>query len=391
MAPTRRLTKLLLLVAGGAGLVVLILLQGGFLSQGKIQPGRVPPPAAAEPPAETFQAVRKMVVEYYQAVGTVRPRTETSIEARVTGRVLEMRARPGQKVDQGELLVVLDDRESQTRLERSQEGLKLSGARREQARQAVAAAEAAFAQARQAYQRIKGYLKSEAATPQQLEEAESAFLQAQARLSSAKDGLTEAQAAVRQAEKVVEEARIGLSYTRITAPEAGQVAKRMAEPGDLAWPGKPLVVLQTSQSLRLEALVREGLVHLVGPGTELAVDLPALEREVEGRVEELVPSADPLTRTFLVKVAVPALPGLFPGMFGRLKVAKGEREVILIPRAAVLRVGQLEMVLVRTKEGTKEDWQRILIKTGREVGEMVEVLSGLEGGEVIGRVEGQDG
>ena len=391
MAATRRTVRYLVLAAGAAGLAALILFQGGFLKEGRIEPGRIPPPAGAELPTETFQAVRKKVAEYYQAVGTVRPRTETSIEARVTGRVLEMRARPGQKVDQGELLVVLDDRESRTRLERSQEGLKLSKARREQARQAVAAAEAAFAQARQAFERIKGYLKSEAATPQQLEEAESAFLQAKAGLSSAKDGLTEARAAVRQAEKVVEEARIGLSYTRITAPEEGQVAKRMAEPGDLAWPGKPLVVLQTSQSLRLEALVREGLVHLTGPGTELRVDLPALGEEVEGRVEELVPSADPLTRTFLVKVAVPALPGLFPGMFGRLKVAEGEREVVLIPEAAVLRVGQLEMALVRAKEGGQEVWQRILIKTGQARGEMVEVLSGLRGGEVLGRVEGLGG
>jgi RND family efflux transporter MFP subunit len=193
-----------------------------------------------------------------------------------------------------------------------------------------------------------------------------------------------AQARSREADKVIREAEIDLEHTAILAREAGEVAKRLVEPGDLAFPGKKLLVLQTGASLRLEAMVREGLIGRVRVGDRVGVVVSALGEgaPLEAVVDEMEPLADPVTRSFLVKARLPEAPGLYPGMFGRLLVPLGEREAVLVPEAAVIRVGQLETVMVRQGDA----WQPVHVRTGERVGkgEMVEVLSGLSGGETVG-------
>jgi HlyD family secretion protein len=376
----KKAVRWVVLLGGGLCLLMLILYTGGYFVSNKIGPGKVTgAPEKSPGPRRTATAAIETVTEFYEAVGTVRPRTEATIEAQVTGRIVEVPVRAGDTVAKGQLLVVLDSREFQVRLDQTSQGLISARARKEQARQAVLAAEAAYAQADAAYNRTKTYFASQAATSQDLEQAESAYLQAKAGVRQAEDGLRDAEAGIKQAEGVEEEARIAIGYTKITAPENGQVAKRLAEPGDLAWPGKPLVVLQTREALRLEALVREGLVQRVPPGTRLQVVLTAVNARCEGVVEEVVPAADPQTRTFVVKVGLPDVAGLFPGMFGRLLVPLDERKVVVVPKEAVKHVGQLETVTVKTNGR----WEDRFVKTGRNLGATVEVLSGLEGNETL--------
>ncbi len=177
----------------------------------------------------------------------------------------------------------------------------------------------------------------------------------------------------------MEEARVVLGYTKIIAPEAGKVAKRLAEPGDLAWPGKSLLVLHAPGALTLEAHVREGLIKKVLPGSQLQVAIDALDTTFDGTVEEVIPSADPLSRTFLVKAAIPAITGLYPGMFGRLLVPVGKRQAVVVPERAIYRIGQIEVVKVE-KQGR---WCNCLVRTGKEMDGKVEILSGLNGSEKI--------
>jgi HlyD family secretion protein len=322
----------------------------------------------------------RRITEWYEAVGTVRPRTETRIESQVTAQVMDVKVRSGSKVNRGDVLVTLDSRKFRSRLDQAKQGLKSAEAGEKQAEQAAAAAQAAYDQAESNYQRTRTYYESKAATAQEIERAEAAFLQAEAELARAKESIIGAAAGIRQAVEVVREAEIAMGYTRITAPEAGEVIKRMVQPGDLALPGKPLLALQTEGTHRLEAQVREGLISRLTRGDVLTVELTAVNRLAEAVIEEIVPYADPQSRTFLVKAGLPAMPGLYPGMFGKLRVPADTHEVVTIPAAALRTVGQLALISVKEND----HWVRRYIKTGRSFDDRLEVLAGLDGGETIG-------
>ncbi|MCJ7595824.1 MAG: efflux RND transporter periplasmic adaptor subunit [Desulfobacterales bacterium] len=365
-------------VTGGVALVLLMLYMTGSFTPHKIQPGRVENPQGGDfSPTRIGMASLETVTEFYEAVGTIRPRTETRIEAQVMGKILKVLVRAGDMVNKGGLLIVLDSREFEARLEQARQGLNSAASRHKQAGQGVLAAQAVYGEAEAAFKRVRTYFEAEAATAQDLEQAESGFLQTRARLQQAQEGLVGAEAGVVEAGKAVEESTIALGYTRIVATEDGEVVRRLAEAGELALPGRPLLLLQAKGALRLEALVREGLIHRVSQGTLLQMGVSALGRNFSGMVEEVVPSADPMTRTFLVKVGIQDAKGLLPGMFGRLLIPVEERKVVLVPRNAVKRIGQLEMVTVEING----KWQQILVKTGMVLGGKVEVLSGLQGHE----------
>lgn len=376
----KKLYKLLPALGGVLVLIVLILYIGGFFRTGLIEPGLINSGERGKtPPHHTAYASVEQVPEWYEAVGTVHSKTETHISAQITGRILRVMVRPGVKVTKGAPLIYLDNRELQARLDQARQGLEAARARKEQAKQVLVGARAGHTQAEANYERIKTYFEQEAATKKDLEQAEASYRQAKAGVEQAKKGMVAAEAGVEQAKKVVEEARVALGYTEITAPEAGEVAKRLSEPGDLAWPGKSLLVLHAPGALRLEAHVREGLIKKVLPGTHLQVVINALDKTLDGTVEEVIPSADPLSRTFLVKVGIPAISGLYPGMFGRLLVPLGERNAVVVPRKALYRIGQMEMVKAE-KDGR---WCNCFVKTGKEINGKIEILSGLNGDEKI--------
>jgi RND family efflux transporter MFP subunit len=317
----------------------------------------VPPKPSADtlvsaPPLQTVQATRQLITEWYEAVGTIRPRVESVISAQITAQILQVKANPGMRIQKDQILMTLDSRQYTSRLDA--------------ARQAAVAARAELTRAQSDYDRTRKYFASEAATAQEMERAQEA--------------LTRARAGLRQVEEQVREAETALGYTTIRAAQNGEILQRLVEPGDLALPGKALLIVQTEGALRLEARVREGLIGKATPGRTLPVVVEALNLRTKALVEEIVPYADPRSRTFLVKAALPETAELFPGMYGKMLIPVSENQVVMIPRKAVRRVGQLELTTVQ--EGDR--WQRRMIQTGRTLGDQVEVLSGLDGHETIG-------
>lgn len=331
-------------------------------------------------PAVTAKVEKKEMIQMYEAVGTIRPLTESVIESQVSAQVLKVFFTPGKSVEQGELLISLDSRQLTARMKQAGEGLSVAKNNLEQAMKSMDEASANLDQTRAAYERTQKLFESDIVPVQKLEIDKAAFLQSKARLERSKDAVLSAKSTIRQAEQVVKEARIALGYTEIKAPASGIVAKRMADPGDLAVPGKPLMVIQTSGALRLEASVREGLISRVILGGEYQVRIDTVQSKVDARIEEIVPYADPATRTFLVKAALPQTPGIYPGMFGRLMIPVGREDTLVIPQEAVIRVGQLEQTLVKKDKG----WQRVYIKTGKTLENRIEVLAGLSRDETIG-------
>jgi len=327
----------------------------------------------------------RQVTQIYEAVGTIRPLTETIIESQVSSQILKINVVPGARVEAGQVLVLLDTRQLNTRLEQAKQGLAYANNTLSQAKKAIDEAKAGQDQANAAYLRTKILFEKEVVTSQQMEIDRAAFLQAKARYEKSREGVQAAKSNIRQATEVVKEARIGLGYASIKAPASGVVVERLIDPGDQAIPGKPLLIVQTSGSLRLEARVREGLIGKIIHGNPYEVGIETLKTNVTATIEEIAPYADPSTRTFLVKAALPDTPGIYPGMFGRLLIPVKTEATLLIPKEAVIRVGHLEMVNVHTPDDkNKKRYRSVYIKTGKTIGQKIEVLSGLTGTETLG-------
>ena len=107
--------------------------------------------------------------------------------------------------------------------------------------------------------------------------------------------------------------------------------------------------------------------------------MDAVDRVLNGRVSQIVPSGDPATHSFLVKIDLPGTEGLMPGMFGRAYVSKGVTVSMLVPKGAVIEKGQLKGVF--TVKNNTAGFR--MIKTGMVSNDKVEVLSGLTDGEEV--------
>jgi RND family efflux transporter MFP subunit len=340
-----------------AGLAVLFAavawLSGGC--ERRVAPGVADVPGGAEALDARVVAVEDLAepaVEW--ASGEVASARHTAVASRVLARIDEIRVRAGSSVSEGDVLVVLDARDL--------------SAHAGEAEQALRSAEARLELARREHARVEELARSGVAAQRRMDEVSSALRAARADVAGARQAL--------------EQARTGASFAEIRSPVSGRVVDRLAEPGDTAVPGRPLLRIYDPALLRVEAPVRESLAVALAVGDGLRVEVPALGEPVEGRIDEIVPFAERGARTLLVKVSLPRSDArLFAGMFARVAIPAGERRRLLVPEAAIERVGQLEFVTVVGEDGKTE---RRLITSGESSGEEnVEVLSGLRGGERV--------
>lgn len=362
-----------------AGIVAFAM--GAFRPGERVAPSRLAGPPGAPAPARTGTAVRERIPVFEEAVGTVRSRTVVAVSSQISARVLEVTRRSGAAVSPGDLLVRLDDREATSRVAQAKQALAAAEASKRRAIESKAQGEARLVRAASQHERYQKMLAGQAITPERAEAAETEWVQAKSAVAEAEASVGAADAQIEQVRQVVAEAEIVLGYSRVASPIEGVVIERQVEPGDLAQPGRTLLVVLDPKALRLEAQVRESLISRIAKEQALEVSVPAAGERADGTVAEIVPSADPLSRTFTVRVDMAATKGVYAGMFGRLRIPLGTREAVRVPPAAIERVGQLETALVRVGDR----WERRLVTTGATAPDgLVEVLSGLAGGETIG-------
>ena len=358
-----------------------VLYAAGFFGGERVAPGEDPRGAGLAAPSETALAERQRAALVEDVIGTVKSRRVIAIAPQVVARVVGVSHQAGESVKAGEELVALDDREFRARLAQATQAKTAAEAAVAQATQSKRQAEARLTRSTSEADRVKSLQQQQAATAQQLEAAQADLADALAAVAGAEAAIQMARAQLAQSAQVVTEAEIALSHTKLVSPIDGVISNRAVEPGDMAAPGRTLLTVLDPLALRLEAAVREQLIGSVSVGAKLEVELPALGATLAGSVAEILPSADAASRSFEVRVDLPPSAGARPGMFGRMKLAIGERERVLAPRRAIVRVGQLETVLVKSGER----WERRLVSTGAALdGERVEVLSGLAGNETIG-------
>jgi multidrug efflux pump subunit AcrA (membrane-fusion protein) len=340
-------------------------------------------PSAGAPQTATPVRVETVAVapiaSVYRASGTLRARQSAAIAAKIAAAILDVRVNAGDRVQAGQTLIALDRRDLEANLRRAEAARAEADSVVGEADNAIASARASVDLARVTHRRFQDLLARASVSQQEFDESQARLKSAEAALEMAASRRRQVDARRAQADAETAAARVALGYATLSAPFAGLVTERKADPGSMSTPGAPLLTLEREGPLRLEASVDESRLGLVRAGESVAVDIDGLNRTVSGRVGEIVPFVDPVTRTFIARIDLPALPGLRAGMFGRASFAAGEREAVLVRQSAVLERGQIRSVHV-----VEGDTARLrLVTLGEAQGEWREILSGLTAGEKI--------
>jgi RND family efflux transporter MFP subunit len=317
------------------------------------------------------------VADTFDAGGVVESRTTATIMSRIVAPIREVRVSPGDRVRAGQVLIVLDGRDLAAQARRAQ----ASGLSAEQDVRAAEferqGAEASLDLARATHARIAALHAKRSATAQELDDATGALRAAESRAAGAAARARAAAAGVDGARAASEAAATTEAFSRLVAPFDGIVTEKMAEPGNMAAPGAPLLRVEDGRDFRLAVRVDESRTGRMAPGTTVPVTLDGADgtpRVVSGTVTEISRAVDANRRAFLVKIALPAESGLRSGMFGRARFTAGSRRALSVPAAALTQRGQMTTVFVVEKDVAR---LRLVHASGTDV------LAGLAAGEVV--------
>ena len=286
----------------------------------------------------------------YTTVGSVVSDQRVEVASRLSGYIREIQVQEGERVRRGQVLARLD-------------AADVEGGIR-QTRAAQGAAEAAFRDAQTDLERFERLFERGSVSENEMRKVRLKFDAAREALNQARAGLDTALAQ--------------RAYAEITSPVAGTVVARLKRAGDLAVPGMPLLTVESGRGLLFETFVAEGQIAAMAEGKPAVVSIDSLPAPLKGTVTRVVPSGDPVTRSYQVKIALPETVGLMPGMFGRAVFTVGESPSPVVPRRALAERGGLTGVFVLDGEGrARFRW----LRTGREWPDRVEVSAGLAADE----------
>ncbi len=313
----------------------------------------------------TLETVKSVAIpELLDVVGSVRARTSAIVSTRIPGSISVLRVREGDRVHKGQLLAQLDAQENQA-------NAAVATAAIDEARRGLDEALSRKKLSDTTFTRYQNLLNEQAVSRQEYdvklsekEVASQAAARAESRLKQAQEG---AKASITISE-----------YTRIVAPISGIITSKQVDLGATAFPGQPLMTIEDEGSYQLELALPENVVTKVKPGTPLQVALDAVGNSFSARIAEIVPSADPASRTFVAKIVLNQK-GVKSGMFGRAAITLGSTaNGITVPKEAVIEHGALTSVWTVDKDNIV---RMRIVKVGRVTGERVEILSGLSDGD----------
>jgi RND family efflux transporter MFP subunit len=359
------------------------------------RPGRVKADTSDETPTvaaakAVFQDLSRNVVLTAEFI----PFQEVDVMAKVSGYVKEIRVDVGDHVRLGETLATLEIPEMQDDIARAQATIEQAEADVTGARDEVRRAESSHDIAHLSYQRLAGVVKERPGlvAQQEIDDAHSRDLVAEAQLSGANSKLAAALQKVSVTRAELARVKTMLAYTQVTAPFAGVITKRYANTGSMIQAGTasqtqamPVVRLSENSLLRLILPVPESNVSLVRVGQVLTVRVPTLNRSFPGKVARFTDRVQLSTRTMDTEVDV-ANPNftLIPGMYAEVDFTTESRaNALTIPVSAVdVNEGNATAgkILAISSDGVLEARD---ISLGLQTADCFEVRSGLKSGDLV--------
>lgn len=380
MTPTMRdmhVTKLVIPV-----LVSLIALSAAACStDGETAADAAPLPPV---PVTTARATMTDRAELFDVGGVLAARLSAAVSSRTLAPVLEVRVRAGDRVRRGAPLILLDAREVAANRDRATASMAAAGESAAAADADVAAAQAQLTLARTTHGRIAGLADKRSATAQELDQATSALAAAEANLRGATARLAAARANQDVARAAGAAADTAVSYAELVAPFDGVVTQRSVDPGSMATPGTPLLLIDDQRGFHLEVSLDASRARFVRTGQRVDVCLDDAAAAADScwssaPVAEIA-RIDPTSHMFLVKIDIPVSEQLRSGGFGRARFQGTTRRALTVPTDAVVRRGQLTFVFVADAEQTA---RLRAVSLGPTVNGRTEVTAGIDEGAVI--------
>lgn len=302
-------------------------------------PSAQAPRVAPSAPVEVALVKAVPFARGLSAIGSLLSDESTMVSAEVAGRVARIRFSEGQPVGRGDVLVVLDDSVAQAELAQAQANLALAQSRYDRSNRLQTA----------------GFVSAEAR-----EDASNALKLQQASLALA---------------------QAKLDKTVVIAPFDGVVGLRSVSLGEYVTPGQHMAPLEAVSVLKVDFRLPERNVADVKVGQTLALKVDAMPgRTFEGEVYAISPLVDAGGRSVLVRAKVDNAAGrLHPGMFARVQLITSESPALVVPESALSPSGQSQFVY-RVVEGAAE---RVPVQLGERRGGLVEIVSGLQEGDLV--------
>ena len=310
-------------------------------------------------PGRTVQAAVQTIqqtplVLRTETPGLVVSEDQVQVASRLMGYIRQIKVEEGQTVKAGQLLFVVDPSDIQGQMS--------------QARAGLAQAEAALADARIDHERFGALYKEEAIPKLQWDKVRLQYKVAEQQVAAARAGLNQASSQMR--------------YASVVAPISGTVTQKMAHAGDLAAPGRPVLVIEGLKKRQVRTNVSgEVFAHIkIGDKAAIVADGLAGQGPVEGVIAQVVPVADPVSHTYLVKIDLPAGNSLASGTFVRVGFAVGSREGIRVPVAALAERAGIPGVFALDAQNIA---RYRMVRTGATGQGMIEIQSGLKAGDRV--------
>jgi RND family efflux transporter MFP subunit len=348
------------------------------------------PAGSTNPIAPVVSASRATLANTLTVAGEFLPYQEVELHATVAGYIRSIHVDIGDKVKQGEVLVVLDVPELQAQVQGAQAGVRQSQAEILSSTSDVARAKANYVALHAAAERLQ---QASDARPgliaqQELDDARAKDQAAAAQVDAANSALNamQQQLGVSQAQR--QQVTTMEEYSRIVAPFTGIVTWRYADTGALIQAGTsnagsaPVVKIAEVSTLRLRLPVPETIAPYVRDGDSATIRIDALGRTISGKVTRSTGALDPSTRSMQVEVDVPNADGsLTPGMYAQVTLnVRRAGDALVVPIQAVDTSGPQPILLVVNAQSRVE---RRAVQTGIATANRIEVLSGLREGEQV--------
>lgn len=221
---------------------------------------------------------------------TVTSDNEKYITSRFMGFIKNVNVSEGDRVKKGTLLYSIDSTEIDNK--------------KQQAQLSVQMYENQYTTMKQNYERFKRLYEKDLVSKYELEQLEL--------------GTKNLEEMVKIAKSQVNEVNNQYKYLKITAPNDGVIIKKMIKSGEMAVPGMPAMILTDLTSLKIDAQVAESDLKFVKIGQNVDVQIPSMEIKTRGKITSIIPSSNPMTHTFTVKIAFEKNDRIYPGMYAKV-------------------------------------------------------------------------